>query len=402
MNRQFYIMNSLQEIKTPFFLYDLDLFDRTLNAVLQEANQHGYIVHYALKANNQKPLVKNIIQQGLGIDCVSGKEVAAAIQLGCSPDLVVFAGVGKSDEEILYALDQDIYCLNCESVEELAVISELAAKAGKIARVALRVNPDVDAETHHKITTGRDENKFGIHLLHLQEALDFCRDSESLEFVGLHFHIGSQIMSSTPYTLLCNRVNQIWQEFHIDQYGAKMLNLGGGLGIDYGSPETNEIPDFASFFKLFAQNLNIPNNISVHFELGRSIVGQTAKLITRVLYVKKGIDKQFIIADAGMTELLRPALYQAVHKVENLSSQADHCMYDVVGPACESSDVFATNLMLPETQRGNLLAIHSCGAYAQSMTLHYNLREKAEAYYVRKGFLLSEEAAFEPFQTSVV
>ncbi len=392
-------MNTIHNIKTPFFLYDLDLFDRTVAAVAKEASRYGYTVHYALKANSQKPLVESIFNHGLGADCVSGNEVAAAINLGCPPELVVFAGVGKTDEEIMLALDQDIYCINCESVEELAVIAELAGKAGKVARVALRVNPDVDAETHRNITTGLDENKFGIHLLHLQEALDFCYASEYLEFMGLHFHIGSQIMSSTPYAVLCDRVNHIWKEFHIERYGAKMLNLGGGLGIDYANPAANPISDFASFFKLFAEKLQIPQDISIHFELGRSIVGQTAKLITKVLYVKKGINKHFVITDAGMTELLRPALYQAVHKIDNLSSHGEPCTYDVVGPACESSDVFASDLLLPQTNRGDLLAIRSCGAYAQSMSLHYNLREKAVAYYTRNGILCSEDARFEPIQT---
>jgi diaminopimelate decarboxylase len=395
-------MNALHKIHTPFFLYDLDLFDRTLDALTSEANKYGYIVHYALKANNQKPLVERIISRGLGADCVSGDEVSASLQHGCSPDMIVFAGVGKTDSEIMLALDNDIYCLNCESVEELAVISELAEKAGKVARVALRVNPDVDAETHRNITTGRDENKFGIHLMHLQEALDLCRNSESLNFIGLHFHIGSQIMLSKPFALLCERVNLIWNEFRIEEYGATMLNLGGGLGIDYNNPDENPIPDFNSFFNLFATNLNIPKHISVHFELGRSIVGQSAKLITKVLFVKKGINKQFIIADAGMTELLRPALYQAVHKIDNLNSQGVPGKYDVVGPACESSDVFATELLLPETKRGDLLAIHSCGAYAQSMSLHYNLREKAPAYYIHKGMLYTEDSLLELLQPIVV
>jgi diaminopimelate decarboxylase len=395
-------MNSIQNIKTPFFLYDLDLFERTLNTVKHEASKHGYTIHYALKANNQKILVESLINHGLGVDCVSGSEVSAALESGCSPNLIVFAGVGKTDDEILLALDNDIYCLNCESVEELAVISELAGSKDKIARVALRVNPDIDAETHRHITTGRDENKFGIHLSHLQEALDFCQNSQALQFMGLHFHIGSQIMSSSPFMLLCDRVNQIWREFRIEEYGATMLNLGGGLGIDYNNPTENPISDFKSFFDIFAEKLNIPDHISIHFELGRSIVGQSARLISRVLYVKKGVNKDFVITDAGMTELLRPALYQAVHKIENLSSQGEPRKYDVVGPACESSDVFATGLLLPETNRGDLLAIHSCGAYAQSMSLHYNLREKALAYYARKGNIHAEDSSPELLQSSFV
>jgi diaminopimelate decarboxylase len=395
-------MNMIDTIQTPFFLYNLDLLDSTLAAAAEAADRHNYVVHYALKANNEPRVCKRVLKHGFGVDCVSGQEVAAAIEYGFSPDSVVFAGVGKSDDEIMLALNQDIFCINCESIEELDVIAQLASQNGKIARVALRVNPDVDAGTHRNITTGRDENKFGIHLTHLQKALDLCYASESLEFMGLHFHIGSQILSDVPFLQLCDRVNQIWADYNIDFYSPKILNLGGGLGIDYTDPHRNPMPDFDAFFKLFADTLTVPSHIQIHFELGRSLVGQSAVLYSKVLYVKHGVNKRFIISDAGMTELLRPALYQAVHKVENPSSNRPVQRYDVVGPACESSDVFARDLELPETNRGDLIVINSCGAYAQSMSLHYNLRPKARAYYTRNGNLCPESLPAELFQSNIV
>ena len=395
-------MTSNNHIQTPYFLYDLDLLDQTLANASEHASRHGYTIHYAIKANHEQTVVESIHKAGFGIDCVSGQEVAAAINHGFSPSSIVFAGVGKSDDEINLALDHDIFCLNCESVEELEVIAGLAEQRNQVVRVALRVNPDVDANTHHKITTGLDENKFGIHLDRLQEALDFCYASEYIDFLGLHFHIGSQILHAKPYVDLCHKVNAIWKTYKLDQYGARILNLGGGLGIDYEKPDQNPVPDFENFFSIFATHLQIPTHINIHFELGRSLVGQSASLITRVLYVKKGINKQFAITDAGMTELLRPALYQAVHKIENLTSDLPTETYDVVGPACESSDTFASNLSLPAISRGDLLAVRSCGAYAQSMSLHYNLRKKAVSCYTRKGIICSPEPSEVSFQTSFV
>jgi diaminopimelate decarboxylase len=395
-------MNTNDSIPTPYFLYDLDLLENTLSAASCHANRHGYTIHYAIKANHQPTVVKRMIHHGMGIDCVSGNEVAAALELGFPSNAIVFAGVAKSDEEINLAIDHDIFCLNCESVEELSVIDQIAAGRGAVVRVALRVNPDVDAETHRHITTGLDENKFGIHLQRLQEALDFCYASENLEFMGLHFHIGSQILAAKPYIELCKRVNHIWKEFNMAHYGAKILNLGGGLGIDYENPAENPVPDFESFFRIFESNLNIPSNIHIHFELGRSLVGQSASLITKVLYVKKGVNKQFVIADAGMTELLRPALYQAVHRIDNLSSELPAEQYDVVGPACESSDTFATGISLPQVKRGDLLAIRSCGAYGQSMSLHYNLRNQARSFFTSNGIICPEESPSELFQAQVV
>jgi len=372
-------------IKTPFYCYDLDLLKKTVNLASAEADRYGYFIHYAIKANHD-PVITGIIRdRGLGADCVSGNEVRRSLASGFSPGSIVFAGVGKTDEEISLALDEDIFCLNCESVEELKVIQESAEQSGRIARIALRVNPSIEAGTHRNITTGTDENKFGIGLPHLQGALDLCAGSDYLEFTGLHFHIGSQITSLDPYRRLCDRVNRIWEEYNISGYGGYVLNLGGGYGIDYIEPEKNPVPDFASFFALFSKNLKLPDGTEVHFELGRSLVGQCGRIVTKVLYVKQGVGKKFVITDAGMTELMRPSLYQAVHRIANLTSSDDPEIYDVVGPVCESTDVFVKEVELPGTKRGDLLQILSCGAYAASMTLNFNLRDKAGTAYISGG-----------------
>jgi diaminopimelate decarboxylase len=376
---------NFSEIQTPFYLYDLDLLERTAAIAAREAGKQGYFVHYAIKANHQPEILELMKKAGFGIDCVSGNEVRAALQHGFPAEKIAFAGVGKTDAEILLAFENGIFSLNCESVEELEVIGMLAKNAAKLARVALRVNPGIDAKTHQNITTGLAENKFGIPLSQLKQALDFCAEHPYIHFIGLHFHIGSQITSPDPFIKLCQRAGEIWEAFDIAAYGGTVLNLGGGLGIHYENPTANPVPDFAAFFKLVAENLNVSKEVKIHFELGRSMVGQCGSLVTRVLYVKKGQEKQFVIVDAGMTELMRPALYQAVHRIENLNSDQPERKYDIVGPICESSDVFAKDYTLPETSRGDILFIRSCGAYAQSMSLRYNLRSLAPAYFIRQN-----------------
>lgn len=375
-------MSEMQNIPTPYYLYDLDLLRQTLQEATVAASQYDYHIHYAIKANHNPVITSLVHTMGLGIDCVSGNEVAEALHRGFSPQKIVYAGVGKSDEEILRALQNRILCLNCESLEELEIVAALAAEHGLVAPVALRVNPEVEAHTHKYITTGTAENKFGIPLLMLEKALHFCQDAKSLRFMGLHFHIGSQITALEPYENLCQRVNAIWKDFHIDKYNPQLVNMGGGLGIDYQQPHEHAIPDFEGFFATIARHLQLPSHINVHFELGRSLVGQCGSLITKVLYTKQGQEKTFVITDAGMTELLRPALYQAVHRIDNISSQSGSRLYDVVGPVCESSDVFGKSVLLPQTSRGDLLAIRSCGAYAESMMLRYNMRARARSFFV--------------------
>lgn len=370
-----------EQYKTPFYWYDMGLLKQTLNEVKSESEKYGYHVHYAVKANANKPILQLIKAYGLGADCVSGNEVQASIDAGFDSSKIVYAGVGKSDDEIRIGLNNNIFCFNVESIPELEVINELALEAGKVASVALRINPNVNASTHRYITTGLEENKFGINMWELEEVLLTLENSKAIKLVGLHFHIGSQITDMQSFKGLCLRVNEIQEWFYARRIIVDHINVGGGLGINYSDPESKLIPDFESYFKVFHDFLETRPKQQVHFELGRAIVAQCGSLISKVLYVKKGAKTKFAIIDAGMTELIRPALYQSVHKIENLSSIEPEEKYDVVGPICESSDFFAKALQLPQTQRGDFIAIRSAGAYGEVMSSEYNLRTKAKAYY---------------------
>jgi diaminopimelate decarboxylase len=373
----------LQSHPTPFYLYDLGLLDKTLSAMNAASSKYNYHVHYALKANSNRDILDHILKSGMGADCVSGNEIKRALECGFSPDQIVFAGVGKSDPEIRFALANDIFCFNCESLPELEVIAQLAREMDKKARVALRINPNVHANTHHYITTGLEENKFGINIYELPEVIECVNKFPQLDLIGIHFHIGSQITDLNVFRSLCTRVNEIQEWFASRRITLKHINVGGGLGVDYHDVENNLIPDFATYFDIFSKFLEVRTGQQIHFELGRAIVAQCGTLISRVLYVKKGKQTNFAILDAGMTELIRPALYQAYHKIENLtpSPGATALRYDVVGPVCESSDCFAKAMDLPEVKRGDLIAIRTAGAYGEVMVSGYNLREREETVY---------------------
>ncbi|HVW97433.1 MAG TPA: diaminopimelate decarboxylase [Mucilaginibacter sp.] len=377
-------ISRFQQLETPFYYYHLDVLKATLDACRNVSSKYGFHVHYAMKANFNAKVLDMIREYGFGADCVSGNEVRAAIQHGFDRKSVVFAGVGKSDKEINAALDADIFCFNAESVQELFVIDELARAKKKIAGIAIRINPNVDAHTHHFITTGLDENKFGINTWQLTEVADALRNCPNLQFLGIHFHIGSQITDMEVYKSLCTRINEIQDWFEDHGFSVKILNTGGGLGINYHSPDVNNISDFESYFKVFKQFLNVKPGQEVHFELGRALVGQCASLISRVLYVKNGQKKNFLVLDAGMTELIRPMLYQAYHTIENITrpeSDQPAMKYDVVGPICESTDCFQKDVELPESFRGDLIAVRTAGAYGEVMASSYNLRDRAESVY---------------------
>ena len=374
-------ISKFQEIETPFYYYDTDLLRDTLRAINQEVAKHeGFVVHYAIKANANPKVLNIIAQAGLGADCVSGGEIKASLSAGFSPRKIVYAGVGKADWEINLGLDKDISCFNVESTAELEVINELAGRRGKIARVALRINPDVGAHTHSNITTGLAENKFGIAMRDMESVIEIATEMANIQLIGLHFHIGSQILNMGDFAALCNRVNDLQRQLERRKIMLENINVGGGLGIDYTHPNRVSIPDFKSYFDTYARLLRLREGQKLHFELGRAVVAQCGSLITRTLYVKQGAVKQFAIVDAGMTDLIRPALYQAYHKIENISSDGPKATYDVVGPICESSDVFGKSVDLNETKRGDLIAIRSAGAYGEIMASQYNCRRLPTGY----------------------
>ena len=374
-------IEKFKELQTPFYYYDADLLRETLKVLTAEAGKHeNFVVHYAVKAN-ANPKVLNIIHNaGLGADCVSGGEIQAALKAGFPASGIVYAGVGKSDWEIELGLQKGIFCFNVESEAELEVIQEIAARMDKTAQVALRINPNIGAHTHANITTGLAENKFGIAMEDMERIIERAQEMSHIQLIGLHFHIGSQILDMGDFEALCNRINELQDQLERCHIQLPNINVGGGLGIDYQHPNRVSIPDFKAYFDTYAKRLKLRPGQKLHFELGRAVVAQCGSLITRTLYVKQGVAKQFAIVDAGMTELIRPALYQAYHKIENISSEEPVRPYDVVGPICESSDVFGKQIDLNATRRGDLIALRSAGAYGEIMASQYNCRPLPVGY----------------------
>ena len=374
-------IDKFRELETPFYYYDAKVLRDTLDVIRKEAGKYeNYHVHYAVKANANPKVLSIIRESGLGADCVSGGEVRAAIKAGFPSNKIVYAGVGKTDKEINYSLDHDIFCFNVESVPELEVINELAAAKGKVAQVAFRINPNVGAHTHANITTGLAENKFGISMEDMDTVIEMSQCMKNVKFIGLHFHIGSQIMEMDDFAALCNRVNELQVKLAKQHIICEHINVGGGLGIDYGHPNHLPIPNFADYFATYHKFLKLQPGQQLHFELGRAVVGQCGSLISKVTYVKQGTNKQFAILDAGMTDLIRPALYQAYHRIENITSDEAEETYDVVGPICESSDVFLKAVDLNKAHRGDLFALRSAGAYGEIMASGYNCRELPKGY----------------------
>lgn len=370
-----------QKRQTPYYLYDTALLRRTLQA-LNAARDDRQCVHYAIKANANPLLLREIREAGLGVDCVSGGEIQRAIDAGFEAQNIVFAGVGKADWEIELALRVGIGCFNVESVPELEVINAIAESMGRIARVAFRINPNIDAHTHEKITTGLNENKFGIAYEDALPTILRAQGMAHVEYVGLHFHIGSQITDMTPFVMLADRINELQSQLEAAGIApAPIVNVGGGLGISYEEPDVYPIPDFAGYFGVFREHLQLRPGQSMHCELGRALVAQCGELISTVLYIKQGHSKQFVICDAGMTELVRPAMYGSYHQCDNLSARGEarpEETYDVVGPICESSDVFLKDYRMPRTQRGDIISFRSAGAYGEIMASQYNCRTLPE------------------------
>ena len=374
-------VKKFEKIETPFYYYDLALLRKTLDLYKMGIDKYNYHAHYALKANANDRILSIIKSYGFGADCVSGNEVSLALKNGFNADDIVYAGVGKSDKEIITALNGGIFSFNCESIPEIDVINNLAAGLGKIAKISLRINPDIDAHTHKYISTGRSQDKFGISPWMFESVLNTIRRCPNIELIGLHFHVGSQITDLHVFEMLCKRVNELQCWFRDQDLLLDNINLGGGLGIDYSDPDANPIPDFTNYFSVINRNLKVYPGQTIHFEPGRAIVAQCGTLISRVLYVKMGKGKKFAILDAGMNDLIRPALYHALHKLQNLTSEGRVMKYDVVGPICESSDRFGKNIPMPKTDRGDIVAIRSAGAYGQVMRMRYNQKELAPEYY---------------------
>ena len=376
------VAEKLAKYETPFYLYDIELLDQTLESLMSIANKYGYKIHYAIKANYDARLLQIIRKYGVGIDCASGNEVRCAIEAGFDPKSIVYAGVGKRDKEIRYAIEQNILAINCESIEEIYLVNELAAEAGKVVNIALRVNPDIDPKTNHCIDTGQADSKFGISYEEILSTVEDIRALKNILVIGMHIHIGSQIRELHVFENMCNKVNVIVDKLEGMGYSFRFVDVGGGLGINYDYPENEPIPNFASVFSIVHNHLEVGNK-EVHFEFGRSIVGECGELITTVMFNKTtATGRKLLIIDASMTELIRPMLYGSYHNIENITTEAETTeKYTIVGTACESTDVFDSNVTMPTSRRGDLLTIKSAGAYGMSMASNYNLHDLPGAVY---------------------
>ena len=379
------LTQKLTKLKTPFYFYDLDLLDKTILS-LKESLDPNYNVYYAIKANNNSKIIKLIKDHDLGIDAVSGEEINKSLNNSIKPKKIVFAGVGKTKDEIIFAIRKKIYLFNCESFDEISLIDKISNELNVKTKIAIRLNPNIDSRSHKYIKTGMFDSKFGIQIDHLAEILEKIKKFNHIDLIGYHFHLGSQIDDLGVFRKLCKVSNEINKYLKNKNFNITDINLGGGLGINYKEPDLNLIPNFKSYFQIFKKNLIYFDNQKIHFELGRSIVGQSGSLFSSILYLKKSFNKYFIIIDAGMTELIRPALYNAQHHIENLSSNKKEIKYDIVGPLCESSDTFAKDYYLNQSKIGDLIVIRSSGAYGEVMSSNYNLRKKVKAYYSNELF----------------
>ena len=376
------VASKLRAYETPFYLYDMALLRQTLESVVYESKRYGYHLHYAIKANYDDRILQVIREYGLGIDCASGNELKKAIEAGFDPKKIVYAGVGKKDKELRYAIEQEILAINVESLEELFLLDRLSGEMGKVTEVALRVNPDIDPKTNHCIDTGQADSKFGISYEEILENAEKLKELTNLRLIGIHLHIGSQIRELHVFENMCNKVNVIVRNLTDLGFELEFVDVGGGLGVNYDMPENEPIPNFASVFAIIKQHLQVGKR-EVHFEFGRSIVAECGELITKVLFNKTtATGRRLVIVDASMTELIRPALYGSYHNIENITSESEQRLkYTIVGTACESTDIFDENVSLPLTKRGDLLTLKTAGAYGMSMASRYNQHDLPGAVY---------------------
>jgi diaminopimelate decarboxylase len=364
-------------VGTPFYCYSRATLERHYK-VFAAALPEDSLVAFSVKANGNLAVLKTLALLGAGADVVSGGELAKALAAGIPAERIVFSGVGKTKEEMHQALGAGIYQFNVESEPELLALDEVARELNMRAPITLRINPDVDARTHAKITTGTAETKFGIPFAHAREAYARAASLKNVEIVGIDVHIGSQLTDLEPFAAAFEKVAELARTLRADGHSITRLDLGGGLGVPY---ENNNMPppDPAAYGRMVAK---VTGALSCRlvFEPGRLIAANAGVLVAKVLYVKQGDAKTFLILDAGMNDLIRPAMYDAHHEivaVEEPGPGAERIAYDVVGPVCETSDLFAAGRQLPELKSGDLVAILSAGAYGATMASAYNARPPA-------------------------
>ncbi len=371
-----------RRVGTPFYVYSSNTLVNHFRAFDSAFSGVPRIICYALKSNSNGALLRLLGREGAGADIVSGGELFRALRAGVAPGKIVYAGVGKRRDEIEYALRTGILMFNVESGEELQALNEVAGEMRVKARIALRVNPNIDPRTHAYISTGLKENKFGIPIEEALEHYQTARALAHVEIVGVHHHIGSQITEVGPFVEAIEKVAGLVTELRAEGMNIKYIDIGGGLGITYKDETPPQPRDLAS-----AIRSRIPGDCTLVLEPGRAIVGNAGVLVTTALYRKDSGAKRFLIVDAGMNDLIRPSLYEAYHEIKPVvkTEAAEHAVFDVVGPICESGDFLAKDREIPVVKKGELLAVMSAGAYGFSMASNYNSRPRAAEVMVRGG-----------------
>lgn len=357
---------------TPLYIYSARTIKEHYKR-LEEAFP-STLICYSLKANSNLAICRILNKLGAGFDVVSGGEIYRVLKIGANPDKIVFAGVGKTANEIEYALKNNIMMFNTESIDEIQTIEQIACKLKKVAPVALRINPDVKAHTHRYIITGTEETKFGFSILDAKKTIMMLNSFKHVQFIGLHIHIGSQITETAPYLKALKKVLPLVEYSKKLGYPLKYLDIGGGLGIFYKGAEAKRASDFGTVIIPIIKKLNL----KLIIEPGRFIVGNAGIIVTRVIRTKTNGQNNFVICDAGMNTLIRPALYDAYHRIEPVKRKniSNKIKANIVGPICESGDFLAKNRLLPRVTQNDLLAVFSAGAYGYSMTSNYNSRSK--------------------------
>ena len=369
---------------TPCFIYSHNDLVKNFSEIKNVFASEKRKVFYSVKANSNLSILKVLLELGAGFDIVSLGELERVIKIGAQPEKIIYSGVGKSEEEIIRSLEYGIHCFNVESFSELERINSIATKLNKVAPVSIRINPNIDPGSHEFISTGVETTKFGINLKNMMDAFIYANNEKSIELLGIDYHIGSQIESLDPFKEAIISVKKIVDQLKENNINIKLIDMGGGLGINY---QNNDAPSLNDFGKTINQVIN-DNELSDYdfiIELGRSIVGNVGYILTSVEYIKKDSEKNFVIVDAGMDNLIRPALYGAWHDIRPITDNKEqNILCDIVGPVCECTDFLGKDRQL-SVQQGDLLIISSCGAYASSMASNYNSRPKPSEIMIKNG-----------------
>ncbi len=370
-----------QKYQTPYYVYDFNHMTQQYNQLKEAFKARKSLLAYAVKSNSNLSVIKHLASLGAGADCVSIGEVKRALKVGISPYKIIFSGVGKIDEEIRQALEFGILMINVESYAELERVEIIAKELNKIARISIRVNPNIDPQTHPYISTGLHENKFGVDIDTAKRMYIKCKNSENLEPVGIHMHIGSQLTQLEPIKESVEVLASLVNNLKALKIELSFFDVGGGLGIAYDNEELIDLNEYAQSILKSLFGLDI----TIVCEPGRFIVGNAGVFVTKVLYEKVNGDKRFVIVDGAMNDLIRPSLYNAYHKIEVLNDNEEKSLCNIVGPICESGDFFGKNIELPKTEHNDLVAIHSAGAYGFTMASNYNTRPKVAEIAIEDG-----------------